>query len=360
MHGQKLSVKDSAVIFSHNSEGNKENAMIFKIKRNTRWFRCFIISGFAFFAVVSGFAVSGEASELGHYAPGVMNIRDFIMPAPGNYYVQYNLYYAADTLKDKNGNSIDSITNGPVTINVDVDVDSWVIVPTYVHVTEKKILGADYGFLVSQPFGNTAFQAALELQNTPEIGTKVDESGFGLGDTYVRPLWLGWKFGQADVGVAYGLYIPIGKYDAGAADNVGLGMWTHEFMVDGVYYVDEQKGTALTLAGIYEIHHKKEDIDITPGSHFTLNYGVSQYLPLNEKFLSELGIAGFGQWQITKDRGSDATNKDVKDQVYGLGLQAALIYLPWNGQLTFKWTREFEAEDRFEGDFFTLTAAVPF
>jgi len=47
-------------------------------------------------------------------------------------------------------------------------------------------------------------------------------------------------------------------------------------------------------------------------------------------------------------------------QVYGLELQAGLIYLPWNGQVTFKWMREFEAEDRFEGDFFTLSAALPF
>lgn len=334
--------------------------MIFKIKRDTRWFRCFILSGFVFFAVFFGFIVSGEASELGHYSPGLMNIRDFIMPAPGNYYLQYNLYYTADTLKDKKGNSVDSVTIGPVTINVDVDVDSWVVVPTYVHVTEKKILGADYAFLVSQPIGNTAFQAALEFDSLPGPGAKVDESGFGLGDTYVRPLWLGWNFEQAEVGVAYGLYLPIGKYDAGAADNVGLGMWTHEFMANGVYYIDEQKGTALTLAGTYEIHHKKKDVDITPGSHFTLNYGVSQLLPINDKFLSEIGISGFGQWQITEDRGSDAVNKDVKDQVYGLGLQAGLVYLPLNGQLTLKWTREFEAEDRFEGDFFTLTVALPF
>jgi len=330
------------------------------MKSNTGKFSCFLISGFAFLSIVFGLAGSVGASELGHFAPGLMNIRDFILPAPGNYYVQYNLYYAADTLKDKNGNSINSIPADPANINIDVDVDSWVIAPTFVHVTKKKILGADYAFLVSQPFGNTAFQAELELDTIPGLGTEIDESGFGIGDTYVRPLWLGWNFGQADVGAAYGIYIPIGKYDAGAPDNVGLGMWTHEFMVNVAYYVDEQKGTALTLAGIYEIHHEKEDIDITPGSHFTLNYGVSQFLPINDKFLSELGIAGFGQWQVTEDEGSDAVNTDVKDQVYGLGLQAGLIYLPWNGQLTFKWTREFEAEDRFEGDFFTLTAAMPF
>lgn len=320
---------------------------------------CFFI-GLAFLSVMFGFAPPSSASELGHYSAGLINIRDPLQPAPGSYYIQYHLYYTSDTLKDKNGKSIDSITVGPETIKVDVDVDSFMIVPTFVHITDKKVLGANYGLLVSQPLGNTSFQASLEAQTIPELRTKVDESNFGIGDTYIRPLWLGWNLDQADISASYGLYVPIGKYDAGAPDNVGLGMWTHEFMVSGAYYFDEQRGTALTMAGIYEIHHKKEDIDITPGSHFTLNYGLSQYLPLSEKLLSELGIAGFGQWQITKDKGSDAINKDVKDQVYGLGLQAGLIYLPWNGQLSFKWIHEFEAEDRFEGDFFTLTAYLTF
>ena len=57
---------------------------------------------------------------------------------------------------------------------------------------------------------------------------------------------------------------------------------------------------------------------------------------------------------------SDAVNKDVKDQVYGIGLQVGLMYLPMSGQLSFKWIHEFEDEDRFEGDFFTLTIAKTF
>lgn len=320
----------------------------------------FIIVGFVCFALIVGCSVIVSASELGHFAPALLNIRDTIHPPPGSHYVQYHLYYTSDTLRDKDGNKINSITIGQETINVETDVDSFTVVPTFIHVTNKQVLGANFGFLASLPVGNTSFQAALESDTNPEFGFEIDESGIGIGDLYVKPIWLGWNFGQTEITTSYGLYIPIGKYNEGEADNVGLGMWTHEFMVSGVYYFDEQRGTALTLAGVYEIHHNKEDVDIRPGSHFTLNYGVSQYLPLSDKFLAELGIAGFGQWQITEDKGSDAVNTDVKDQVYGLGLQAGLIYLPWDGQLTFKWMHEFEAEDRFEGDFFTITAALTF
>ena len=117
--------------------------------------------------------------------------------------------------------------------------------------------------------------------------------------------------------------------------NVGLGMWTHEFQLAGTYYLGEQRGTALSIGGTYEIHHNKKDVDIRPGSHFSLNYGVSQFLPVTETVLGELSIFGTGQWQVTEDRGSDATNKEVKDQVYGLGLQGSLTYLPWGANLSF-------------------------
>ena len=34
--------------------------------------------------------------------------------------------------------------------------------------------------------------------------------------------------------------------------------------------------------GTYEIHHDKDGVDITPGDRFSLDWGVSQYLPINE------------------------------------------------------------------------------
>ena len=310
--------------------------------------------------LTAGSAIPCQAAELGHYSPALLGIRDFIMPDPGFYYIQYILFYTTDTLKDKNGNSIRSIDVGPLEFKVETDVDSYMIVPTLVYATDFEILGARYAALLSQPFGNTSVQAALESTTIPGFGLKVDESGFGLGDTYIRPLWLGWNLGRFDVGAAYSLYLPTGKYDAGDADNVGLGMWTHELMANVAYYLDEQRGTALTLAGIYEIHHEKDDIDITPGSHLSINAGISQYLPLGEKWLAELGVAGTAQWQMTKDHGSDARNKNVKDQVYGIGPEVGIVYLPWEAQFKVRWTHEFEAEDRFEGDFLTFTAAFSF
>jgi hypothetical protein len=318
------------------------------------------IASLAILLGVLGSVIPAKSSELGHYAPAILRPRDFSVPPPGFYASIIQMYYAADTIKDKNGNKIKSVEVDGETISVDVDLDSFVTIPIFTYVIEKKVLGANYGFMIAPSFGNVSLQSALESQTNPEFGLDIDESGFGLGDAYVRPVWLGWNFGQVDLAAAYSVYVPIGKFEDGEADNVGLGMWTHEFQLAGTYYLGEQRGTALSIAGTYEIHHNKRDVDIRPGSHFSLNYGVSQFLPVTETVLGELSIFGTGQWQVTEDRGSDATNKDVKDQVYGLGLQGSLTYLPWGANLSFHWLHEFEAEDRFEGDFFFLSLSASF
>ena len=55
-------------------------------------------------------AVGTQAGELGHYMPGVLNIRDFFVPEPGFYYAQYHYLYSTDTLKNRNGDEVGSLT----------------------------------------------------------------------------------------------------------------------------------------------------------------------------------------------------------------------------------------------------------
>lgn len=319
-----------------------------------------LICGLVLLLWVPGWITSANSAELGHYTPAVYKARDYFVPPAGSYVSLIQLYYTADTLRDKDGVRITSFEVEGITINVDVDVDSYTTLPTFIYAPDAKLWGARYGLMVTPTFGNISFQAALESATNPEFALKIDDSSFGLGDAYVRPVWLGWDFDQAEVSASYGVHVPIGKFKVGAADNVGLGMWTHEFQLAGAYYLDKQRGTALTMAGTYEIHHEKKDVDIRPGSHFTLNLGASKYLPVSDKVLGELGVIGFLQRQVTRDKGSDAFNKEVKDQVYGLGLQGSLIYMPWGANLSFHWMHEFKAKDRFEGDFFLLSGTIPF
>ena len=56
---------------------------------------------------------AAHAAEIGHFAPGVLNIRDFAMPEQGFYGALYNHDYTTDRLNDADGNEIDSITINP-------------------------------------------------------------------------------------------------------------------------------------------------------------------------------------------------------------------------------------------------------
>jgi len=298
-----------------------------------------------------------QAGELGHYMPGVASVRDFIVPEPGFYYVQYNVFYTTDTYKDRNGNTVDSI--GP--IDVDITVDSFAIVPTFIWASPWKILGATYAVFAQTPFSNVSMQAALST--TTNHGVNIDESQWGLGDFYIRPVWLGWNSKHFALSAAYGFYAPTGEYDNGAVDNTGLGFWTHAFTAGGTWFPWESQGTAVMINGTYEINQDKDDADITPGDRFSLDWGISQFLPINkaQTLLLELGIAGYSQWQVDNDSGNDVNEVlNVKDEVHGIGGQLGLVHAPWNASLAFRYMQEYDAEARFEAELFTLTIAKGF
>lgn len=97
-----------------------------------------------------------RAGELGHYAPGVLNIRDFLVPDPGFYFLQYFVWYNADTFRNRNGDKVKSINVGNTTLKVDTKVDAFVLAPAFVWVSPWKFLGARYGAQIVPTFGNTS------------------------------------------------------------------------------------------------------------------------------------------------------------------------------------------------------------
>ena len=299
---------------------------------------------------------SAQAGQLGHYAPGLPNIRDLLVPEPGFYYLQYFAFYNAESFRNKNGDKVSSVSAGPLTLEVDADVEVFTVAPAFVWVSSWEILGARYGAQIIPTFGNTSVQASLRTQTG--FGEDVDESQFGVGDLYLKPIWLGWDGIHYSVAAGYGITAPVGKYDNGEADNIGLGFWTHEFQLATAWYPWKERGTAFTLAGTYEIHSEIEDVNITPGDRISLNWGISQYLPLNEanSILLEVGALGYSQWQVEKDSGSDVNKRfNAKDQIHAAGGEIGIVYVPWNAFALFHGLQEFGAEARFEGQFFTLT-----
>jgi hypothetical protein len=319
-----------------------------------------------------------HGAEIGHNPPGLMNIRDFVVPEPGLYGALYNYFYTTDRLNDGDGDEVNSVTINPrggpgVTLDVDVDVDVYVLVPMLLWVSEWKILGAKYGAFITPTFANASVGASLATATGR--GVDADTSQFNVGDLFVQPLWLGWTLTHWDFAFGYSFYAPIGKYDtstvtlpggatvtAEAFDNIGLGFWTHQLQGVVTWYPWANKATAVLAALTYEIHGDKENFDLTPGQNLTLNWGISQFLPLSkdQKLLLEAGLTGYSSWQITDDSGSDARNPSVRDEVHAVGGQLGLTYVPWFASLNLHYFGEFAAQDRFQGQVFGFSLAKKF
>lgn len=299
------------------------------------------------------------AGELGHYAAGLSNVRDYFLPPPDIYYLQYNYLYTTNRLNNRDGDRIDTLTHtgpaGTTTVGLDVDVDIVAIAPVLIWSTEHKFLGARYGAYVAPSFANNSLQGALSISRDGTfIDGSLDRSGgsseFGFGDPLVVPVWLDWSGKHYDLATSYGVYAPIGE------DGISLDFWTHQFQLAGAWYPWEHRGTAVTLAGTYEIHGDMEGKDLTPGDRFTLDWGISQYVPFNKDmtWLGEIGILGYAQWQVERDSGSDVRqlpnrSLDAKDEAYAAGLQLGLTYVPAKSSLTLRFENEFHSEARFEG-----------
>jgi hypothetical protein len=316
------------------------------------------------------------AGEIGHFAPGVANIRDYTVPDPGFYGVVYNYYYTSDRLNDNNGNKVNSVTVGPAPatkLGVDVSVDVYAVSPTFIWVSDWKVLGAKYSAYIAPSFSSSSIGASLATATGRGINS--DTSTFGVGDLFVMPLWLGWSLTNWDFALGYGFYAPVGRYNTEtvtlpvvgpfkteSADNIGLGFWEQQLQGAVSWYPWADRMTAVSAVLTYGIPQKKEGFDFTAGQNLTLNWGISKYLPLNkaQTLQLEVGPAGYDSWQITDDTGSAAKNPGVHDQVHSVGGQLGLTYAPWLLSVNFHAFYEFASEDRFQGQSFGLNITKMF
>ena len=296
-------------------------------------------------------ALVTEAREMGHYAPGVVSIRDLaVPPVPGFFYAQYNAYYEADRYVDGDGNKRLDFESEGGEVELETDVDVLAIAPVFLWSTSKTILGANYAFYVAPNFGKSSVAAKLSLLD--QVG-KTDDDAIGMGDTFVQPIWLGWQGERYDLAFGAGAYLPTGKYDAEDGDSIGLGFWTGQLQSSAYWYLDEGRASALEFAVTYEFHGEQEDTDITPGDHVSLEYGYSQYLSQR----IEVGISGYSQWQVEKDKRPAMTelalDPNAKGQVHALGVEAAYWFTP-QFNVSLRYVKEYEGKARLQGDWIAV------
>jgi hypothetical protein len=283
-----------------------------------------------------------KAQYKGDDIPGFLGLENGTQPPPGLYLGSAAWVYPTDTIKDNNGNSVKlpgSLTSTAEIILVSV-------------VTNYKLFGGNVGASAGFPFIKNRIQL-----NSLDVNTGFAYTDMSLGAS------LGWHFKRADVTAGYNLYIPTGKFTEGGNDNTGLGMWGNELTIGSTVYLDQKK--LWNAAGTFalEFHTDKSGTNIQPGDLGTVSWGVGRTFYKKSSgpipIIMNLGVAGYAQFKVTGDSGSDIPPalRGFKDRVFALGPEFN-IYIP-KPRLTFlvRYEPEFGARVRTQGQTFVVSVA---
>ena len=282
----------------------------------------------------------------GLYPPGVFSTNSGVMPEPGLTYGFYFLDYTFNELHGPDGERLQA--NPAITVLVGA--------PVFEFVSKKKLLGANVGATAILAIANSSISAA----QLGAIG-----GGAGFADSYFMPFVLGWHLKRADIQAGYMFIAPTGRFVPGATNNIGAGYWGHCPFAGETVYLTKNKATAVSAFQIYEFHGTQTGTEVHPGQTMSLDYSLTQVLPLqkNMKTLAQVGVIGYGQWQTTHKTGPTPVDNALGRLHYGvLGLGAgANVILPERKvTLGFKYYKEFHAVSTVEGYSLQISAAITF
>jgi hypothetical protein len=226
-------------------------------------------------------------------------------------------------------------------------------------VTNKKILGGNYGASISIGFTSSKLEGDTVSSKSPLAFT----------DSYVQPLLLGWSVQQADFLAGYAIYLPTGKYALNGNNNTGLGIWTNELSAGSTLYFDKKKAWNFSALFSYAVNSKKrntKDDRIKVGNLLTIEggAGTSWSKPVKGASLPmafNAGMVYYMQFKTTEDKMDIPSIRSAvfdlkdKDHIYGIGAEGNIFFPHMNLQADLRWLWEFGARNRTEGNTFIIT-----
>lgn len=289
--------------------------------------RCHKLLLFACLVALPGIT---QAQPTAHYVPGSEGLKGASLPPPGFYVRDYNLFYTADRINNSSGQSL-GIPG--------LDVFTYANVPRAIWITDTTFLG-----------GNVGVDALLPLvyQSVETTGSR--STTFGIGDFFAEAT-LSWHTDQFDFSAGVGTWTPTG--DSGGT-RAGLGYWTPMLTAGATWYADQAKTWAVSALNRYEFNTEQRDTHITPGQAYTLEWGVSKTLAK----VIDVGAVGYYQTQVTSDDGIGALGN--RDRVAAVGPEVNVAFPKPMLFVSFRYLYEFMAEDRAQGQTFTLTLTKRF
>lgn len=231
----------------------------------------------------------------GNYAPNAFTgMKGAILPPPGTAVIENGtLFYRTREFVDGEGNTIETSASNALANRTILG-----------YVFDFEILGANY-----MPAAIFVFTNQL-LRPVPN-----SEKDFQVGDWILQPLALGWHGKEWHGSVGYNLWLPTGRFEAGASNNTGKGLWSH-LLFGGVTWLQaDSRPWAATAHVRYEFFGRQETTDIRPGQVMTVELSGGKEV-LNG---FDLGIVGFASFQTTEEDGSPPETDTTRYRFFGAG-----------------------------------------
>lgn len=289
--------------------------------------------------ICANFAICGAAfAAHGHYISGVEGLKAASLPPEGFYWRMYNVFYTAGEMRDNHGDKAAGRNTA----------DVYALVNRFIWSSDIEILG-----------GNLVMDAVVPLTNTNlHMGSgTMNSQEFGVGDILVEPFVLAWHGDWYDAVFGVGVYMPTGDYSKHEAASPGKGFWTGMASLGGTVYFDAEKTWSASLLARYEVHSKQHGTDVNPGDDFHFEWGIGK----NFDGVLDVGIAGYCQWQVSKDSGGEATYRQVnREQAYAVGPEIGYTIVPWGLGVTVRSLWEFENKNTTQGNITSLVLTKAF
>ena len=278
---------------------------------------------------------------LSHYLPGTPgDLAIAQSPAPG---LQMD-----NTLWYQNGSVDAAVLQGAVNLDLDVDIVLNLLATSYIF--EREILGGTYTVGALIPFGYAELSATVVAPGGGQ--RQAEQSSFNLSDAAFVPAQLNWSLGNFSLKLAEVIIAPTGAYDVDEVVNLGRNYWSFD-TVGVMTWLDRAIGTELSPAPGLMYNTKNDDTDYQTGIElhldFTGNPFVTETLAVA---CAAIGTSRSATAAATVPSSAASARKHSASAPASSGLP--------NSPILGRWMHDFETDNRFESDDFTLTGAWKF
>jgi len=298
-------------------------------------------------------AAAAEAGEgaSSNYAPGIYG--DFGLAVPNAPGVQATAGLAAAL--DLKARIIDPTTGQPAALRADAESAFASLTWT----SEPFLGGLQFAAGVTVPYVRTRVAATVDFGIFGVLGQRDETDGFG--DVILTPAAL---YGVLPVTDTVDLYLslsefvtaPTGRFFPNRLAPPGRGHWSFD-TVAAASWIDETAGYEIGLAGGVLANPRNRDTDYLSGAEAHLDLVAN--VALGGGFI--VGATVYGMAQLEADSGTGAGPDPIKGRLWGAGLQA--FWTPdedaYSPSIRLKWLHDFDAQDRFAGDYVYLTVDFP-